>query len=91
LRIKVKFFAYLRDVFQGKEKGIELKTGTTVRELLNLISDFPEGRTELFKGSELKSHLIILKNGTPVHTKHGLETELQDGDTINIFPFIGGG
>jgi len=91
LRIKVKFFAYLRDVFQGKEKGIEFKTRTTVRELLNLISDFPEGRKELFKGSELKPHLIIFKNGTPVHTKRGLETELQDGDTINIFPFIGGG
>jgi molybdopterin synthase sulfur carrier subunit len=91
LRITVKLFAYLRDVFQGKKKAIELKTGTTVRELLNLISDFPEGRKELFKGSELKPHLIILKNGTPVHTKRGLETELQDGDTINIFPFIGGG
>ena len=91
MRIKVKFFAYLRDVFQGKEKEIELKTGTTVRELMNLISDFPEGRTELFKGSELKPHLIIFKNGAPVHTKRGLETEIQDGDTINIFPFIGGG
>ena len=91
MRVKVKFFAYLRDVFQGKEKGVELKTGTTVRELLNLISDFPEGRKELFKDSELKPHLIILKNGTPVQSKRGLETELQDGDTINIFPFIGGG
>jgi len=91
MRVKVKFFAYLRDVFHGKEKGFKLKTGTTVRELLNLISDFPEGRTELFKGSELKPHIIIIKNGSPVHTKRGLETELQDGDTINIFPFIGGG
>lgn len=91
MRIKVKFFAYLRDVFQVKEKGIEFKTRTTVGELLNLISDFPEGRKELFKGSELKPHLVIFKNGTPVHTKRGLETELQDGDTINIFPFIGGG
>ncbi|NOR54451.1 MAG: hypothetical protein GQ536_10260, partial [Candidatus Aminicenantes bacterium] len=58
MKVKVKFFAYLRDVFQGKEKGFELKTGTTVREILNLISDFPEGRKELFKGSELKPHLI---------------------------------
>ena len=91
MRVKVKFFAYLRDVFQGKEKGVELKTGTTVHELLNLISDFPEGRTELFKGSELKPHIIIIKDGLPVHTKQGLEKELQDGDTIYIFPFIGGG
>ncbi|MCK4646103.1 MAG: MoaD/ThiS family protein [Candidatus Aminicenantes bacterium] len=91
MKVKVKFFAYLRDVFHGKEKGIEFKTRTTVGELLNLISDFPEGRKELFKGSELKPHLVIFKNGTPVHTKRGLETELQDGDTINIFPFIGGG
>lgn len=91
LKIKVKFFAYLRDIFQSKELEVELETGATVRELLNHLCDFTEARYEVFEGTELKPHLVIFRNGIPVHTAKSLETELHEGDTLNIFPFIGGG
>jgi molybdopterin converting factor small subunit len=32
-----------------------------------------------------------MKNGTPVQGQDGMESLLQDGDTIAIFPFLGGG
>jgi molybdopterin synthase sulfur carrier subunit len=91
LRIKVKFFAYIRDLFEGKERDVEIETGATVRELLDLLCDSPELRKEIFKGREVNPNLVIFKKGASIQSLNGLETDLSEGDTINIFPFIGGG
>lgn len=91
MKIKVKFFAYLRDLFEGKGRDVEIETGATIRELLDFLCNSPELCKEVFKGRELNPNLVIFKNGDSIQSLNGLETELNEGDTINIFPFIGGG
>lgn len=91
MKIKVKFFAYLRDLFEGKERDVEIEPGATMRELLDLLCNSPELCKEIFKGRDLNPNLVIFKNGTSIRSLNGLETELNEGDTVNIFPFIGGG
>lgn len=91
MRIKVKFFAYLRDLFGGKERDFEIETGATIQEFLDLLCDSPELHNEIFQGRELNSNLVIFKNGTSIKGLNGLKTPLGEGDSINIFPYIGGG
>jgi len=92
IRIKVKFFGPFRDLFGGREKDVDLPTDVRLRLLLERLGDTPEREKQLFPRAEvLPARVVIMKNGTSVHGLEGLETSLQDGDIIAIFPFLGGG
>ncbi|MBP1766723.1 MAG: MoaD family protein [Candidatus Aminicenantes bacterium] len=92
MKVKVKFFGPIRDLFGGREVEIVLPPGAPFRELLRRLSDNPEREKEIFAAADAgESHLVIMKNGRPVPRPEGLDAPLQDGDTIAIFPFMGGG
>lgn len=91
-KVKVKFFGPFRDLFGGRELEFDLPAAVRLRELLRRLCDTPERERQVFAGQEApQPHVVIMKNGSPVHKPDGLETLLQDGDIIAIFPFIGGG
>jgi sulfur carrier protein ThiS len=39
MKVRVRFFAYFRDVFGGKEKEVNLPQEATVMDLLNTLAD----------------------------------------------------
>ncbi|MBE3129906.1 MAG: MoaD/ThiS family protein [Acidobacteria bacterium] len=89
--VKAKFFAYFRDLFEGRERDVAVGEGATVRDALSLLCDTSERRREVFEGGSLKPHLVVMVNGVHVESLRGLETPLTPGDTIAIFPMLGGG
>jgi molybdopterin synthase sulfur carrier subunit len=91
MRIKIKFFSFFRPIFQADEKEVDMEKGTHVQDLLNLLCDSPAKRERMFEGQGLKPYLAILKNGKHIDSLNGLETKLDDGDLISIFPPAGGG
>jgi MoaD family protein len=92
IRIKVKFFGPFRDLFGGREREIDLPADFHIRGLLRRLSDTPERDKQLFAAADdLQPYVVVMKNGTPVHGQDGLESLLQDGDIIAVFPFLGGG
>lgn len=91
MKIQAKFFASFRDLFGGRTRDIEVPEGRTVRDVLGLLCDTPARRAQVFEGSGLKPHLIVMVNGTPVNSLAGLETPLAEGDTVAVFPVLGGG
>jgi len=91
-KIKVKLFAGIREVFQEKEREIELERASTIRDLLDFLCNTYEQRQKIFDQSgQIRSELIILKNGRHINFLDGIQTELKEGDTIAIFPFVCGG
>jgi molybdopterin synthase sulfur carrier subunit len=91
MTIKAKFFAYFRDLFGGRDRDLTLVPGATVGEALALLCDTGARRAEIFAGRELKPHLVVMLNGVPVRSLKGLSTPLADGDTLAVFPVLGGG
>lgn len=91
MNVKVKFFAYFREIFDAREKDLILPAGADVRSLLGALADSPRRREELFAGEALKPLVIVMKNGTPINSLRGLDTPLAEGDTVAVFPFITGG
>ena len=91
MKIKIKFFSFFRDLFQTAEKDVDMESGTNVQDLLNLLCDSPAKRERMFEGQGLKPYLAILRNGKHISNLDGLETKLDDGDLISIFPPAGGG
>ncbi|OGD16144.1 MAG: hypothetical protein A2V76_03125 [Candidatus Aminicenantes bacterium RBG_16_63_14] len=91
MTVKAKFFAYFRDLFQGREREVIVGERATVSDALALLCDTPERRREIFAGDQLKPYLIVMVNGVPVQSLKGLATPLAHGDTIAVFPIMGGG
>jgi len=91
VKVKIKFFAYFRDLFQAKEKEILLRDEATVRDVLDLLCDTPQRTDEVFAKRELKPHLVVMKNGVHINSLDGLSTRVAAGDVIAVFPFIAGG
>ncbi len=91
MAVTVKFFAYFREVFGGRECGVPAAEAATVGALLDRLGDTPQRRAELLAGAGLKPHLVIMINGAPLPPDRPLETALKDGDVVAIFPLLGGG
>lgn len=60
-----------------------------------LVSKFEELKDILLEepppGIKLKSGVTVMVNGRNIRFLEGNETELKQGDTVTVFPPIGGG
>jgi sulfur-carrier protein len=90
--IRVRSFAIFRDIL-GKELSVELKDGSTVKDLLeNLISTRQRLKSAVFDESgEVKEYVILMKNRKNIESLGGLDTELAEGDELAILPPVAGG
>ena len=91
MTVNVRFFAYFRDLFGGRERELALAPGATVGDALAELCDTPARRGEIFAGDGLKPHLVVMVNGVHVDARSGLRTPLSPGDTLAVFPMLGGG
>jgi MoaD family protein len=91
MKIRVKFFAYFRDLFEAKHKPVVLADGSTVGDLLRVLCDTPERRAEIFDKNGIRLHVVLMKNEINVQSQKGLRTGLEEGDVVAIFPLMGGG
>lgn len=80
--VRVQFFGQVREIAGGKET--EVADCPDVGSLFSLLS----GRF----GHEFRPEtLIVLVNGRHIAHTGFLETPLEPGDLVSIFPVIGGG
>ncbi|HEU97247.1 MAG TPA: MoaD/ThiS family protein [Fervidicoccus fontis] len=82
--IHVRVYAMLIDLVGSRT--LEVEGARTVKELLDIL----DSRYHGFK-KELEKGFLILVNGVNVLHLNGLDTEIKDGDTVVIFPPVGGG
>jgi len=92
IKVNVRFFANLRDVFDSHEVEIRMEIGGTIRDLLELVGSSNKRRQALFEQpGQLKPYIKILRNGRNIDFLKGMDTQLTDGDILSIFPPLGGG
>ena len=92
LKVKVKLFVALREIFGNKEIEVELAADADLKVLLETLCNSARSRQVIFDESgELREYLVILKNGRHVTHFSGKPTELADGDEVTIFPIFEGG
>jgi molybdopterin synthase sulfur carrier subunit len=92
MRVKVKFFAAFREIFGVAEKEIELGSKASVRDLLDALCDSSECRQKLFDDTgKIRRDVKMLRKGKHIQLLEELDSELEDGDLISMFPSMFGG
>ncbi|MFC4447608.1 ubiquitin-like small modifier protein 1 [Halorussus aquaticus] len=88
-----KLFADLAEIAGGKQVEVETGPGETVgAALAELVAEHPDLEARIYDDDgDLRDHINVLRNGTNVHTEDGLDTELEDGDELALFPPVSGG
>ncbi|HOO64784.1 MAG TPA: MoaD/ThiS family protein [Synergistaceae bacterium] len=89
--IRVLFFATFRE-YTG-EKETSANGVTSVEELLRLLGRRYGDAFEshVFEGNTLSSQAILMVNGRHIAHTGGASTPLKEGDTVALFPLLGGG
>jgi molybdopterin synthase sulfur carrier subunit len=89
--IRVLFFATIRDL--SREKETSAAPCPTVRDLLaGLSGRYGEAfRKEALEGEDVSDRVIVMVNGRSIAHTGGGNTPLSSGDTVAVFPIIGGG
>ena len=94
MKIKVRFFTSLREITGKKEDEIQSPSIFTVEELLShLTKKYGREFTEYLydEKGKVRTYIQILINGRGIKALQGFETKLKEGDTVAIFPPVGGG
>lgn len=93
MAIKIKFFASLREIVGEDEISMEKDDLKDVGDVLKKISLSSNKIQKRFydDGSTLNKNLIVLKDGRNINYLEGLNTSVEEDDTIAVFPVIAGG
>jgi MoaD family protein len=95
LKVRIRYFASLREITNLREEALEVSEGTTVLSLLNLLvnrhgSVFREYVFDSRTGNP-RVYLQFLLNGKSISIMKGLSTILENDCEFAIIPPVGGG
>ncbi len=92
MKVRVKFFAALKEIFGVEEREIELESGASVQNLLHILCDSSECRQKILdEAGRLRRDVKMLKKGKRIQLVDETHSELEDGDVITMFPGMFGG
>ena len=82
-----KLFADLAETAGSKRIAVDVDPGDTVGDALEALFD-----ERVMDGDEVRDHINVMRNGTNVFVRQdGLDTELDAGDELALFPPVSGG
>ena len=84
--ITVKFAYRFRKVFGTSEKGVRLDDNAKVRDLLDILCDTEEKKKMIFgNDGDVRHDVMLTRNGLFVLYLDRLDTDLGNGDVVNVF------
>lgn len=91
-KVEATFYGLLKRVFQEEKKQIDLSNASNIRTLLLVLCNSRERRDRIFdEHGNVRQNISIFINGRNILFLKGLETELNAGDSVAIFPPMAGG
>jgi MoaD family protein len=95
LKVKVQYFASIRELVGLREEMLEVKEKTTVLDVLEVLAkNHGEQLKEYVFDSQTgnpRSNLQFLVNEDSITSLNGLCTVLEDNSSLAIIPPVGGG
>lgn len=94
MKVKICYFASVREVVNMREENVDIPCGTNVRKFLDLIVTKHGDKLKEYLFDEAgnpRSYLQFILNEKSISESGGFSTELTDGCTFAIIPPVGGG
>ncbi|WP_338729807.1 ubiquitin-like small modifier protein 1 [Haladaptatus sp. DJG-WS-42] len=93
MQVELRFFATFREAVGSKTIERDFDDDVTVGEVLDSIeAEFDGLSGSLLDGDgNILPQLSVLKNGREVLHMKGVDTELEAGDRLSVFPPVAGG
>ena len=93
IRVTARFFGSFKQATQKRDIEIAIPNGSTVAILLaKIIAKYPSlQRLILDNNLQLGSWVVILINGRNMSIFEGVNTQLNEGDVVAVFPPVAGG
>ena len=94
MKIKVQYFASLRELLNLREEVLELQDDIDVAALFTFLAERHGQKLRAYvfdSAGAPKQHLQFLVDGKSITTLNGLKTTLHDGSAFAIIPPVGGG
>jgi molybdopterin synthase sulfur carrier subunit len=91
--MEVKVYATLRLKIGQAEIDVSTGPGDTVRDAIQeVLERYPALTPDLMsEGGELVTHVHVFLSGRNIRLLDGLDTRIREGQTLAIFPPVGGG
>lgn len=88
MKVSIHVYAFLRGKLGWNSKTLEVEDNVNLRRILEFV---PELRDILVSDGGLNPRFMVLLNGRNVRLLGGLDTPVEDGTRIDVFPPAGGG
>ncbi len=91
--MRVRIYATLRELVGSSAIDLQIPEATDVRRVLQRAgAEYPKLGRKLWDGNgQLNRSIQVLVNGRSIQFMSGLETPVQPGDKVDLFPPVGGG
>ncbi|UTF53723.1 ubiquitin-like small modifier protein 1 [Natronosalvus rutilus] len=92
MELDLRFFATFREAVGQKDLSRTVEDGATVGDVLaGLEKEYAGLEGELLQDGAIRPQLSVLKNGRDVVHMAGVDTDLEEGDRVSVFPPVAGG
>ena len=94
IQVKVKLYAFLREIFGKREVTLSLDLNATPFDVILRLDELSNGKIAkivLDNENKLRESYVILVNGRKIERKDIDSFVLDDGDELVIFPPTSGG
>ena len=97
--IRLEVLPGLSEVFDAKEAGVivleeKVERGATVRDVIKKLAMEQHAFGDIVFDAEnqkVNGHIVMVLNDRLLESLNGLDTIVEDGDVIRLFPVIAGG
>ncbi len=84
--VNITFYGHFPKIFNQNISEIDSDTVPNIRALLNVLCDTGKSRARVFdKNGKVRKDIAIFHNGRSIYLFDGLDTKLQQGDSVTIF------
>lgn len=92
MRLELRFFATFREAVGTKTIEREYDDGASVGDILAALErEFDGLGGQLIENGDIRPQINVLRNGREVLHMEGMDTLMEDGDTLSVFPPVAGG